>query len=128
MLEASGAGGFNYTGHLGGGPVHVVVDHLVVRQPAGLADLVTPGLDAGRDLCGWIAALSQPPTLDLVGGREEQDHDRVRLLGDHLARALDIDFQENVTPLRRVRDRRAVAVTEELGPLQEPAVVDALGE
>ncbi len=114
-----------YTGHLGGGlcdlPVH---DH-------GVGDLAS-GTLLGRtfaepfgDVVVVVAPTPEALGLHLDRGRHEEDQHRVRPEPTHLAGALQIDLEEEVPSGRRVGERRAVQVAEELGPLEEPATVTA---
>ena len=107
--RASRTSGLNYTGHLGGGPLNVVIDHFVGGQAPCLADLLARPSRSGADLLGRIAAGFEPLLLHLGRGRhEEDDAPRRGAWSTHLAGALDVDLQQDVAPRRGLRDRGAV--------------------
>ena len=103
----------------------VVVDQHVVGElePDRLLGL---GLaQPGDHLLLAVAALAQPALLLRPGRRQDEDQDGVGLHALHLLGAVDLDLEHDTSlPPARLGQRRAVEVAEELGPLEEAALVD----
>lgn len=74
----------------------------------------------------FVAPSPQPIRLHLWGRRLKQQHESaVGVTLEYLARSLYLDHQYEVTvPIGRIGHRRAVQVSEILGPLKEGVVVE----
>jgi hypothetical protein len=78
-------------------------------------------LDPAADVLLVVAPGGEALGLDLVGGREQQDHGGVGPLAQDLLGALHVDLEEDVGAGGRIGDRGALEVIEEGRPLEEPA-------
>ena len=105
--------------HLGGGLVQVGVhDHHRAQALGGLPLAGSVG-QPGPHVVLAVAPAAQAVRLIGIGRRLEEQQQRLRMAGAHLACPLDVDLEEDVAPRRRIGVRRAVAVLAEIGPLEE---------
>jgi hypothetical protein len=84
-------------------------------------DLGSAQLDPAADVLLVVAAGGEALGLDLVRGRQQEDHGGVGAPLEDLLGALHVDLEEDVGPRRRVGDRGALEVIEEGRPLEELA-------
>ena len=109
--------------------VEVVVDDDVVGQLRARSAPRSRPCAAARAPCprGRRARAGDVPARSRVGGST-----KIRIASScsclHLLGAVDLDLEHDVAAGGRLRQRRAVEVAEELGPLEEATVGDALLE
>lgn len=115
---------FHYTEYLDHRLFEVVVDDFEVRKLTTLTELEPAFVDASLDMVLRITSTSEPSRLDLFRGRRQEDHPGLRHDINHLSSAIELDLEQDVAPTRWGGDRRAVEMTEELGPLQEASTFD----
>ena len=115
---------FHYTEYLDHRLFEVVVDDFEVRKLTTLTELEPTFVDASLDMVFRITSTSEPSCLDLLRGRRQEDHPGLRHDIDHLSSAIELDLEHDVAPARRGGDRRAIEMTEELGPFQEASTFD----
>ena len=109
---------------LGDGVVHDV-EH---AERSGGTPLLLTLAHASLDALGGIAPLGEPgPLLVGVGVSMKTSRASGSTARDG-AGALHVDLEEHVRARRRLRHRRALAVVEELDPLEEAAGVDVVVE
>ncbi len=99
----------------------VLVDDDVLGD--GTAGHLFVGTDPEAFGDGTLVVATCPQALGLDGAarRKEQDQHRVGKASADLARALQVDLEDDVAPGGRVGDRRPVQVPDELRPLEETA-------
>lgn len=80
------------------------------------------------NLLGRIPSLFESPTLSFRARRLEEDQNGIVHQLKNLASALDVDLEDDVGPLRSLRDRRAIEVVEEFRPFEKTAFCDSIFE
>ena len=104
--------------------MHVVVHDDLPSHGATQASLFFPLDQTAADVIRAVPPGHQPLSLYLGGRGHEQHDDGVRTAFEHLAGSLDIDLEQHVVARRWTRQRGAVQVPQELGPLEEAALGD----
>jgi len=115
----------NYTGHVGDGPIQVIVDDQMMGDEATLRFLFFGLGQPSGDLGGRVTPTLETHLLMGARGWNDENHDRTRDTLEHLLSALHLDDQDDVTARPSGGDRRAVQVVQVLGPLEKDAVGDA---
>jgi hypothetical protein len=118
----------HYTGHIGGGLRNVPIYHHGVGDGPSLHLFELAGPEAFGDVGFVVASGPEACLLGLGRGRQEQDQGGVRAEPADLLGPLEVDLEEDVVTVRGIRDRGAVEVPEELGPLEEPTGPDPVLE
>jgi hypothetical protein len=93
----------------------------VGRERPSLKLLGATKLDATLHVILAIASRPQPLRLGLDGRSQHEHAERLRSLQRHLLGTLDVDLQHHVATLRRVGQRGAVEIVEDVRPLEEAA-------
>ena len=111
--------------HLAHRALEVVVDDDVISDGETHRFLVERLLQALVNLVLGIAAAAQAPLLLLTRRGQDEDEDRLRVQGLHLAGAIDLDLEHHVALRRWFGHGAAVVVVEEGRPLEEATGGDA---
>jgi hypothetical protein len=100
----------------------------VARDLLCLGHLLFTKGDAPGDMGLGIAPRTEPRRLHLDRGGDDEHAKGRGLAAEHLAGALDVDLEHQVLSRRRLGQRGAVEVVEDLGPLEEAARLDVGAE
>jgi len=109
-------------------PVEIVVDQRDHADLLGDEPLLLRLRQPSAELVLVVAPLAEAPLLLLERRRLDEHEEGVGVVLLHDPGAVDVDLEEDVGPGRRVGQRRALPVVEELDPLEEPTGVDQLLE
>ena len=109
--------------------VEVVVDHDVSARPRPIGSSTSAFCSRASDLVVRVAAPAQARSCSSRDGGSTKISIASGYCCLHLLGAVDLDLEHDVARRRAASGvGRAVVVAEELGPLEEAAVVDALFE
>ena len=114
--------------HLVDRRVEVVVDDDVVGQARPIGSSISAFFSRCEHLVAGVTPPSQPAFLFLARRRDDEEQQGVGMQPLHLLGAVDLDLEHDVLVAVGRWRGAAVVVAEELGPLQEPALGDALLE
>lgn len=112
-----------YIRDLSHSPVDVVVHDHVGGEITPDPFLFPSTLDPARHLFFVVSSRSQAVRLFVNRRRQEEDEHGVGIAGLDLRRTLKIDFEDHDGSRRVLRERCAVEVAKEFGPLYEPTFV-----
>ncbi len=124
-MEGGEAVTVQYTGHVGRGLRHVMVDHHFVGDGLPLPLLVGPGPEPLGDMGLVVSASPETLLLGIGGRRLQEDQSRLRAKLPNTASTLQIDLEEDIVTCLGLTDGRPVEVTQVLGPLEETSGLDA---